>query len=283
MAVGVHDVATTGARDVHLNFPGLARLLPRWATAAPKDRRQGAGCQPPRASPISSPASHVGTTPPLEERGKIRPPGTRPSRRGRASVKRGGGRPWPRHDRRLCVPTVLARCQGLQVAAAADTWLQSVAPATGPRPPRARARCRRPCRWPSATADEPHPLPLSLQPAAEPPLLPPPLSSPLLQPLRPARVARLQSPCLPSRRLQVPSRRPPPSAAGSSLVPAPSPFPTAPARPPLPPPGPSPSSFLAARRRGCMHAASLAVGAALPFPGLPRCRHRIRAPLCLRR
>ena len=42
-------------------------------------------------------------------------------------------------------------------------------------------------------------------------------SPPLLPPLRPARVAGLQSPCLPSRRLQVPSRRPPPSAAGSSL------------------------------------------------------------------
>jgi hypothetical protein len=34
---------------------------------------------------------------------------------------------------------------------------------------------------------------------------------------------------------------------------------------------------------GCTHAASLAVGAALPFPGLPSRRHRIRAPLCLRR
>jgi hypothetical protein len=62
-----------------------------------------------------------------------------------------------------------------------------------------------------------------------------------------------------SRRLQVPSRWPPPSAVGSSLsrhhappwFRRPLPFPTtpsrpwAPARPPLPPTGPSPSSFLA--------------------------------------
>jgi hypothetical protein len=126
-------------------FPSLRRrpaagaLLPslrrRRSPSPPKNSRQGAGCQPPRAPPVSSPASHAGTTPPLEERGEIRPPGTRPSRRGRAPVKRGGGRPWPRHDRRLCVPAVLARRQGLQVAAAADTWLQSAAPATGPRSP----------------------------------------------------------------------------------------------------------------------------------------------------
>jgi hypothetical protein len=40
MAARAHDVAALaikGARDAHLNFPGLARLLPRPATAAPKD------------------------------------------------------------------------------------------------------------------------------------------------------------------------------------------------------------------------------------------------------
>jgi hypothetical protein len=40
MAARAHDVAALaikGARDAHLNFPGLAHLLPRPATAAPKD------------------------------------------------------------------------------------------------------------------------------------------------------------------------------------------------------------------------------------------------------
>jgi hypothetical protein len=40
MAARAHDVAALaikGARDAHLNFPGLARLLPRPATAAPRD------------------------------------------------------------------------------------------------------------------------------------------------------------------------------------------------------------------------------------------------------
>jgi hypothetical protein len=66
--------------------------------------------------------------------GRRRQGSTRPSRRGRASVKRGGGRPRPRHDRHLCAPVVLARCHGLQEPAAA-TWLQSAAPGAGPRPP----------------------------------------------------------------------------------------------------------------------------------------------------
>jgi hypothetical protein len=63
----------------------------------------------------------------------------------------------------------------------------------------------------------------------------------------------------------------------------PSPFPASQAAVVGPLPSPFPHDGQPLPFPGCTHAASLAVGVALPFPGLPSRRRRIRAPLCLRR
>jgi hypothetical protein len=108
--VDLHAAAAKGARE--RADDGAASQPRAWAPPPPAQARD-----PPAAVPGLR--RHVGPLP-------LRPPGTRPgcrrqgstrpSRRGRVPVKHGGGRPRPRHDRRLCAPAVLARCQGLQDA-----------------------------------------------------------------------------------------------------------------------------------------------------------------------
>jgi hypothetical protein len=104
--------------------------------------------------------------------------------------------------------------------------------------------------------------------------LPPPIGGALLAPARSRQGPRPTRPGL--GRARTPPRTRPRQDATPFLQPG------VVAAPPLmlarPSPFGQPLPF-----PGCTHAASLAVGAALPFPGLPSCRHRIRAPLCLRR
>jgi hypothetical protein len=90
--VDLHAAAAKGARRRRRRL--AAQGMGAAATGA------GAGSARRRAGPL--PLRPPGTRPGCRRQGS-----TCPSRRGRAPVKRGGGRPRPHHDRRLCAPVVL--------------------------------------------------------------------------------------------------------------------------------------------------------------------------------